>query len=294
MGATTTGGSRQAPARRVQKRRHGWGRRLFLLLLLVLLLAGGTAATLYFTRPVTFFYRGMELEALRGVPVNTLDPACFSTDDRGRVTYAQGGVTARTGIDVSFYQGDIDWTAVAADGIDFAFLRLGYRGYQAGGLQMDTAYAQNLAGAKAAGLDVGVYFFSQAISVQEAEEEADYVLAALDGAELELPVVFDWEFITPGKSARTDSMEGALLTQCAKAFCEKLQAAGYTPMVYFNQELGYLTYDLKELTRFPFWLAEYDSRPDFYYGFSFWQYTHTGTVAGIQGSVDLDLELRKR
>lgn len=293
MNTTTTGGSRQAPARRTPKRQRGRGRGILLLLLLVLLLAGGAAATLYFTRPVTFFYRGMELEALRGVPVNTLAPENFSTDARGRATYSQGDFTARTGIDVSFYQGDIDWTAVAEDGIDFAFLRLGYRGYQAGGLQMDTTFTQNLTGAKAAGLDVGVYFFSQALSVEEAEEEADYVLAALDGAELEMPVVFDWEFITPGKGARTDNMEGALLTQCAKAFCEKIQAAGYTPMVYFNQELGYLSYDLKELKRFPFWLAEYDSHPDFYYGFSFWQYTHTGTVEGIQGNVDLDLEFRK-
>ena len=83
-----------------------------------------------------------------------------------------------------------------------------------------------------------------------------------------------------------------MLTQCASAFCEEIRSAGYTPAVYFNQSLGYLRYDLRELTEHILWLAEYDTKPDFYYHFDLWQYTHTGQVAGIQGDVDLDLDLR--
>ena len=105
------------------------------------------------------------------------------------------------------------------------------------------------------------------------------------------PVVFDWEFITTGE-ARTAGMDGQGITQCASAFCELVSVAGYTPMVYFNQDMGYLVYQLKELDSSPFWLAEYDSRPDFYYDFDMWQYTHTGTVPGIQGNVDLNLAFR--
>ena len=105
-------------------------------------------------------------------------------------------------------------------------------------------------------------------------------------------MVFDWEPITPGNGARTDGLDGQTLTQCAVSFCRTIQEGGYEPMVYFNQAQGYLTYDLTQLDQWPFWLAEYDQIPGFYYHFDFWQYTHTGTVAGIQGEVDWNLDLR--
>ena len=140
----------------------------------------------------------------------------------------------------------------------------------------------------AAGLDVGVYFFSQATSVLEAEEEADFVLAAVRGYPIKYPVAFDWEFID-GAEARTDGMDGDTVTQCAAAFCELVSVAGYTPMVYFNQELGYRFYQLDQLDASQFWLAEYDTKPDFFYDFEMWQYTSSGRVAGISGDVDLNL-----
>ena len=105
-------------------------------------------------------------------------------------------------------------------------------------------------------------------------------------------MAFDWEPITPGKDARTDGLDGETLTQCAAAFCRRVEQAGYEPVVYLNQEMGYLLYDLSLLTDWPIWLAEYDSAPDFYYDFMLWQYTHTGTVDGIQGKVDWNLDLR--
>ena len=196
------------------------------------------------------------------------------------------------GIDVSSFQGEIDWKQVKQSGIRFAMIRLGYRGYTEGGLRMDSRFEENIRGALEAGLEVGVYFFSQAITPGEAEEEAEFVLEALEGYELAYPVAFDWEPITPGKEARTDALDGETLTQCAAAFCRRVSQAGYVPQVYFNKELGYLVYDLAELKDWSFWLAEYDTAPDFYYGFDLWQYTHAGSVAGIQGNVDLDLDLR--
>ncbi len=238
--------------------------------------------------PVTFQFGDRVLTPLEGMPLNPYDKDAFSLDEKGRVTYEHNGRRARAGIDVSTHQKDIDWPAVAADGIEFAMLRLGHRGYSEGGLFLDQAFEQNLRGALDAGLDVGVYFFSQAITPEEAEEEADYLLEVLDGQELAFPVAFDWESI-PGDEARTDGLDGETLTRCAVAFCERVRDAGYRPAVYFNRTQGYLRYDLRDLTEYDLWLAEYDAVPDFYYHFDLWQYSHSGRVAGIEGDVDLDL-----
>lgn len=242
--------------------------------------------------PITFQYGDRTLVAQEGVPVNPYDRDAFVLDDRGRLSYAVDGVSARTGVDVSVYQQDIDWQAVAADGVDFAMIRLGYRGYTEGGLMMDERFEQNIQGALDAGLEVGIYFFSQAVTPQEAQAEAAFVLNAIRDYEVTYPVAFDWEPITGDHAARTSGLSGETLTQCALAFCAEIEIAGYTPAVYFNQDLGYLHYDLGELDGQTLWLAEYGSSPDFYYAFHLWQYTHTGQVAGIQGDVDLNLDLR--
>lgn len=242
--------------------------------------------------PVTFRFGDRTMTPLDGMPVNPYDREAFSLDARGRVSYEKDGKRAKTGVDVSTYQKDIDWQAAAADGIDFAILRLGYRGYTEGGLFMDETFYQNLQGAADAGLEIGVYFFSQAVTPEEAEAEAAYVLNAIEGYEITYPITFDWEPVSPGQGARTDSLDNDTLTRCAAAFCAKVEGAGYTAAVYFNQSLGYLRYDLRELTEYVLWLAEYDNKPDFYYHFDLWQYTHTGQVAGIEGDVDLDLDLR--
>lgn len=242
--------------------------------------------------PVTFRFGDHVLTPLEGMPLNPYDRAAFTVDSRGRVSYEKDGKRARTGVDVSTYQGEIDWQAVAADGIDFAILRLGYRGYTEGGLFMDQTFEPNLRGALDAGLDVGVYFFSQAITPEEAEAEAAFILNAIGDYEVACPIAFDWEPITPGSAARTDGLDNDTLTRCAEAFCVKIREAGHTPAVYFNQSLGYLRYDLRELTEYDLWLAEYDAKPDFYYHFDLWQYSHTGQVNGIQGDVDMDLDLR--
>ena len=194
-----------------------------------------------------------------------------------------------TGVDVSEHQETIDWAAVRAAGVDFAILRIGYRGYTEGSLREDSWFAENYTAARAAGVQVGVYFFSQATTLEEAREEAEYTLELLDGRTLELPVFYDWE--TVAGSTRIPSPDGLPLTQCAAAFCQTVEAAGYTAGVYFNQTYGYTYFDLSYLQDYVLWLAEYGTTPEFLYHFDCLQYSSTGAVDGITGDVDLNLFL---
>ncbi len=232
-------------------------------------------------------YHNTALPILEGVARNEYDASAFRADENGWLHYRG----APLGIDVSSHQGEIDWEAVAASGVEFAMLRAGRRGYTEGGLYEDERFRENIEGATAAGLDVGVYFFSQATDAAEAREEAVYLLERLAGYDVAYPVAFDWETITEDE-ARTDGMSIAERTDCALAFCEEIAAAGFTPAVYFNVEQGYLGYRLDRLKEYEFWLAEYHDSPGFYYGFGLWQYTSGGSVPGIAGRVDLDLDLR--
>lgn len=218
-----------------------------------------------------------------------LDPALFEADENGRMTYKDDGVYTCTGIDVSVFQGEIDWDAVKADGIDFVMLRAGYRGYGSKGIMgEDENFARNADAAHKAGLRVGAYFFSQATSAQEAREEALFLLDIIKDRPIDYPVAYDWEIIDYD-AARTDNMTAEEITACAAAFCETVAAAGYEPLIYFNCELGYFNYDLTRLKDFHFWLAEYGSAPAFYYDYKIWQYTTAGSVAGISENVDMNI-----
>lgn len=189
------------------------------------------------------------------------------------------------GIDVSVHQGVIDWQAVADSGVEFAIIRAGYRGSTVGDLYEDEQFRENLREAKAAGLQVGVYFFSQALTVEESVEEAQYVCGLLEGESLDLPIYFDWEFI----GGRVENIYDVDLTACAVAFCEEVKAHGYAAGVYFNQEFGYRYFDLAQLQDYHLWLAEYNETPSFRYHFDCLQYSASGTVPGIETAVDLDL-----
>ena len=204
------------------------------------------------------------VDEAEGVPVSQLTADDFETGEDGIPVYTGDLYETRLGIDVSFYQGDIDWARVKADGVDFAILRVGGRGYTEGGLYADTKFEQNLQGALDAGLEVGVYFFSQAITVKEAEEEARFVLDKIRGYALTGPVVFDWEAL--GKSeARTYGLDTDTLCRCALAFCELVEEAGYTPMIYLTSYAGYVKYDLSRVMDYPFWFADYYIEGDTFY-----------------------------
>ena len=218
---------------------------------------------------------------------NPYDPDCFFVDN-GRLYYDDGVTPVRCGIDVSEYQGEIDWAAVAADGIDFVMIRCGYRGYGKGGLNEDPYFRSNLAGAQANGLDAGVYFFSQALSVAEALEEAEYVLDLLADCTLSFPVAYDWE-IVPHSGSRTRGYARRDVADFAVAFCEAVAAAGYRPLTYYNPSLAYLKLDLAKIQHYDGWLANYTERTEFRYDFQMWQYSSDGAVAGIKGRCDMNL-----
>ena len=202
--------------------------------------------------------------------------------------YQGSDFTTRRGIDLSVFQGDVDWDKAAADGVEFAIIRLGYRGYGKGALQPDELFASHLDGAHAAGIDTGAYFFSQALTAEEGREEARYVLEQLDGRRMEMPIYFDWEPIAV-EDSRTNGYDYAHLTDSAVAFCQTIEAAGYRAGVYINRQQGYYHYDLSRLADYSLWVADYNSYPDFYYRFDMWQYTASGQLDGIDIQVDMNL-----
>ena len=238
-----------------------------------------------------FRYNNYGLDELDGVPLTSFSEDQFGRDGQGRITYSGGYFTR--GIDVSGHKGEIDWEAVAGDGIDFAIVRAGNRFYGksgSGAVVSDSWFERNMEGAIGAGLDVGAYFFSNAITVEEAIEEADLLLAKLEPyrEHITYPVVCDWEYLG-GKDSRAYGVDAKVITQCIDAFCSRVEEAGYTPMFYFNKYCGYVKMDLSQLTQYYFWYAEYTDYPSSIYDFQFWQYSSSGEVAGIDSKVDMDL-----
>ena len=211
------------------------------------------------------------------------------TANGDRLAYYEGGaLCSDLGVDVSDHQGDIDWQAVARDGSDFAIVRLGNRGYTEGALYADEQAAANLDGAAAAGLETGAYFFSQATTEDEAREEAEFALALLDGRSLRLPVVFDHEPV-PDAAGRANRIMGDELTACARAFCERIEQAGYATMIYGNKQ-DIARFGSNAFGNRPVWFAEYDvAVPTGQFDFDLWQYTNGGSVAGIPTAVDLNI-----
>lgn len=234
---------------------------------------------------------GKEVPVFENVDMSAFDPQLFRKLENGRFVYDDESVLTLTGVDVSVFQDDIDWNAVAADGVDFAMLRIGGRGYgPEGKIYEDEKFEANYAGARAAGLKVGVYFFSQAVNIAEAAQEAQYVLQLLNGRALDFPVAYDWEHVSDA-SARTANIAPELITSFCKAFCDQMEAEGYQSVIYFNREHGYFSLQLSLLSAYRFWYAEYADYPSFIYDYWIWQYTESGTVSGINGRVDLNIAL---
>ena len=230
-------------------------------------------------------------EAAAVLPTNPYGPEDFRVEENGYITCLTG--EARQGIDVSEWQGDIDWQQVKDGGIEFAIIRLGYRRSETGELSTDEKALANLQGAAEAGIPTGAYFFSQAVTTQEALEEAEYALSLLEGYTLTYPLIYDWEYL--GEDARTADVDARTLTDCIKTFCDRVEEAGFQSMIYFNphfheNEVLYL----EELTDYHFWLAMYDTQMDYPYQIDMWQYSCTGSVPGITGDVDLNLYLPRK
>lgn len=228
-------------------------------------------------------------DILENVEKHSYHASGFLVDEKGEIQYSEeGNVVSHKGIDVSKYQGTIDWRAVAGDGVEYAFIRLGIRGYQSGALVLDDTFADNMMNAQNAGIKTGVYFFTQAVNEQEAIEEADFVIENLEGYDVDCPIVFDVEMITEG-DGRANALTQEERTAICIAFCERIKEAGYTPMIYGNIKCFVNMIDLTQLESYEKWFAFYDSYLYCPYKISMWQYTESGYVNGIQGKVDLNV-----
>lgn len=214
-------------------------------------------------------------------------------DIYGNITKVKISITQITkkvfnGIDVSVYQGTIDWTKVSESGIDFAMIRAGYRGYgDKGSLVEDTMFAKNALGAKINKIDIGVYFYSQAINIEEAKEEAKFVVSLIKkyGIDVKYPIAIDTE-LSPMGTGRADNISKEKRTEVVKAFCETIKQLGYKPMIYANKYWLYDNLNVQQISQYDIWLAHYIESTDYKYQYMMWQYTNTGKVDGITGNVD--------
>lgn len=202
------------------------------------------------------------------------------------------------GIDVSVYNRSVNWGLVKRDGIDFAFIRAGFRGYGSRGtLNEDPYYKLNMQGARQAGVPVGVYFVTQAINEDEAKEEAYWVLERVRNYKIDYPIAIDIEapgLENPNDIPRTQNLDRNTRTSIARAFCETIQNAGYRPIVYCNVDWAYNYLNMSELSAYDTWIASYrDNNPGYNGKYSIWQYTSKGQVSGVLGNVDRNICYKK-
>lgn len=216
------------------------------------------------------------------------DDSSFSVLDNGRISYDSDEYTTEIGIDVSKYQGDINWKKVASDGIDFALIRIGIRGYSKGDLIDDDTFEDNIEGALENGIGVGAYFFTQACSDEEAKEEAAYVLDKLEPYNVTYPVIIDVEQVG-GEDGRGNAISVEDRTEYTITFCEAIRKAGYTPMIYGNLKTFLLMLDMDKLEDIPKWFAGYTDTPYFPYKFDMWQFTEKANVSGVDEPLDMNM-----
>lgn len=224
--------------------------------------------------------------------MNTFDKGTFNKDSNNVITYSENGnVVSHKGIDISKYQGDIDFSKVKNSGVEYAMVRCGYRSYGSGVLTEDTSFNTYVTDALKNNINVGVYFFTQAVSVSEAEEEADFVLNMIRPFKVTYPIVLDVEEIFDD-SFRQENLSKEELTDVIVAFCEKIKNAGYTPMVYGNLKCFAGMVDMTRLESYEKWFAYYDDEPYLPYEMSMWQYSESGKIDGIDGKVDMDISFK--
>lgn len=222
------------------------------------------------------------------LPKNTYDFTSLVSNDDQMKYLEDGKKVSFLGADISKYQGKVDFYQLKEAGIDFVMLRVGARGYGSGQIIMDEYFATNIQKAAEAGLDIGVYFFSQAITEAEAIEEANLVIQNLEGYKIQYPVAFDMEYVE-NDTARVETLTRADKTTVTKAFLDTVQAAGYRPMIYGNKEWLLKRIDLAKLTAYDIWLSQQKDIPDYPYKFAMWQYTTSAEINGISGYTDLNI-----
>ncbi len=214
----------------------------------------------------------------------------FEVGEDGFLEYVgdDSTVEVKKGVDVSRFQGNIDWEKVAAAGVDFAIVRAGLRGTTEGKLLTDDCFKDNVEGATENGIDVGVYFYSQALNEEEAKEEVQIILDQIEPYKITYPVVIDIES-AESDSARTANMTTQEYEAVARTFCDTVRNAGYTPMIYGNVKSFTLLMNAENVDDYGIWIAYYGLPLYYPYHFDIWQFTSSGRVDGIDGDVDLNI-----
>ena len=227
------------------------------------------------------------------IPRNSYDPDRFGEEDGYAVYYDENGEKiSHLGVDLSYHNKSVDWDQLAASPVEFVMLRCGYRGYTEGGLIEDEKFREYAQAANEHGLKLGIYFFTQAINVEEAKAEAEFVLKLIEDYDISYPVAFDTEFVD-GKENRFNQADLSKeeLSDITIAFCEKIKENGYYPMVYASENWFRRKLDVAKLAEYDFWAPQYLEENDFLYDFTIWQYTESGEVPGVSGPVDLNISM---
>lgn len=202
--------------------------------------------------------------------------------------YVDGKQTSYVGVDISKYQDYVDFVKLKKAGINFVMIRVGARGYGSGQLVLDEYFSDNIKRASDAGLQIGVYFYSQAITEDEAREEANMVLENIKDYNVEYPIAYDMEFVA-NDDARIDGLSRTDKTVIAKAFLDTIDNAGYNPIIYGNKEWLIKEIDMSKLTAYDVWLSQIADVPDYPYKFTMWQYKDDATIDGIAGYANLNI-----
>lgn len=202
--------------------------------------------------------------------------------------YLNGKEASWCGVDICSKQGVVDFKKLKKAGCDFVMIKVGGRGYSSGEIVLDEKLKDNMTGAKNAGLDIGVYFFSQAITEDEVEEEVETLLEAIKDYSVKYPVVIQMQEIE-GDIARVDSLDMDSRTELTKLFLSEVEDAGYKPMLYGNKEWLVTKIDLEALAEYDVWLSQEADTPDYPYEYNMWQYEKTGKISGISVETGLNI-----
>lgn len=202
--------------------------------------------------------------------------------------FEEGKIVSKCGADISANQGDVDFTKLKKAGCDFVMLKVGARGYSSGNIVFDEKYKDNLKAAKKAGLDIGVYFCSQAVNKSEAREEADELLDAIADYNIKYPVAFVMETVE-NDMARIEALDTEDRTSIAKAFLDRVYDDGYNAMIYGDKEWLLTMVDMERLSEYDVWYAQDSKEPDYPYEFGMWQYESNASINGVSGKVALSM-----
>lgn len=231
----------------------------------------------------------MEVDMREAAKIESVYDMTLITFTDGVASYESDTHTSLFGIDVSQHNKEIDWNAMKEAGVSFAMIRVGYRGYTEGTITMDGYFKKNIEGALSAGIEVGVYFFSQALNEEEAAEEAKWVIETIHEYDITWPVVYDMELYPEEYNARANNLSAEQRTKNAVVFLENVKNAGYTPMMYASTNTYDALFDTSYLVEYDFWVAQYDGLCEYPYEYVMWQYSDEGNANGIPAGIDLNI-----